>query len=159
MGRGLVDDVLLAAWLVLRRHSDKVLSAARPWAYLMSSAQIAGRWTSGTGRGMWPRSRRPAGRARSSAGSTGWSAPGIDHAGECTVAGQLRHPRHDLAGVAERLREVFTEPAPLMAGAETLGDPMAVLPVLFHLLWRHELIVDVSVPLHPSTLVSSRGAA
>jgi len=39
MGRGLVDDVLLAAWLVLRRHGDKVLGAARPWAYLMSSAQ------------------------------------------------------------------------------------------------------------------------
>jgi hypothetical protein len=39
MGRGLVDDVLLAAWLVLRRDSDKVLSAARPWAYLMTSAQ------------------------------------------------------------------------------------------------------------------------
>jgi hypothetical protein len=39
MGRGLVDDVLLAAWLVLCRHGDKVLAAARPWAYLMSSAQ------------------------------------------------------------------------------------------------------------------------
>jgi hypothetical protein len=39
MGRGLVDDVLLAAWLVLRRHGDQVQSAARPWAYLMSSAQ------------------------------------------------------------------------------------------------------------------------
>jgi len=39
MQRGLIDDVLLAAWLVLRRHRDKVLAAARPWAYLMSSAQ------------------------------------------------------------------------------------------------------------------------
>lgn len=39
MGRGLIDDVLLAAWMVLRRHRDKVLSAARPWAYLMNSAQ------------------------------------------------------------------------------------------------------------------------
>jgi hypothetical protein len=39
MGRALVDDVLLAAWLVLRRHGDKVLAATRPWAYLMSSAQ------------------------------------------------------------------------------------------------------------------------
>jgi hypothetical protein len=39
MGRGLVDDVLLAAWMVLRRHGDKVLAAGRPWAYLMSSAQ------------------------------------------------------------------------------------------------------------------------
>jgi hypothetical protein len=39
MERGLVDDVLLAAWMVLRRHGDTVLAAARPWAYLMSSAQ------------------------------------------------------------------------------------------------------------------------
>jgi hypothetical protein len=39
MERGLVDDVLLAAWMVLRRHGDKVLAAASPWAYLMSSAQ------------------------------------------------------------------------------------------------------------------------
>ncbi|HEX6336756.1 MAG TPA: hypothetical protein VFZ85_07380 [Jiangellaceae bacterium] len=39
MGPGLVDDVLLAAWLVLHRHGDKVLAAASPWAYLMSSAQ------------------------------------------------------------------------------------------------------------------------
>jgi hypothetical protein len=39
MERGLLDDVLLAAWLVLHRHDDKVLAAACPWAYLMSSAQ------------------------------------------------------------------------------------------------------------------------
>ena len=39
MGPGLVDDVLLAAWLVLHRHRDKVLAAEHPWAYLMSSAQ------------------------------------------------------------------------------------------------------------------------
>jgi hypothetical protein len=37
--RGLVDDVVTAAWLVLYRHADAVLSAARPWAYLMHSAQ------------------------------------------------------------------------------------------------------------------------
>jgi hypothetical protein len=39
LDRGLVDDVLLAAWLILRRHGEKVLAAVRPWAYLMSSAQ------------------------------------------------------------------------------------------------------------------------
>lgn len=37
--RGLVDDVLLAAWMVLRQHGENVVAAARPWAYLMSSAQ------------------------------------------------------------------------------------------------------------------------
>lgn len=39
LDRGLVDYVLLAAWLVLCRHGDKVAAAARPWAYVMSSAQ------------------------------------------------------------------------------------------------------------------------
>jgi len=37
--RGLVDDVVSAAWLVLQRNADEVINAARPWAYLMYSAQ------------------------------------------------------------------------------------------------------------------------
>lgn len=37
--RGLVDDVMMAAWMVLARHTDQVMGAARPWAYVMSSAQ------------------------------------------------------------------------------------------------------------------------
>ena len=40
------------------------------------------------------------------------------------------------AGDAGALRQVFAEPAPLMAGAGPAGDPVATLPVLFHLLWR-----------------------
>ena len=35
---------------------------------------------------------------------------------------------------------MFAEPVALMAGAAAAGDPIAVLPVLFHLLWRHELV-------------------
>jgi hypothetical protein len=65
-----------------------------------------------------------------------------------------RHPRHHQPGVAGMLRQVFAAPAPLLPGAETAGDPVAVLPVLFHLLWAHELTVDLSVPLHPGTVVS-----
>ena len=37
--RGLVDDVLTAAWTVLHRNTAEVMNADRPWAYLMSSAQ------------------------------------------------------------------------------------------------------------------------
>jgi hypothetical protein len=33
------------------------------------------------------------------------------------------------------------------------GHPIAALPVLFHLLWRHELEADLSAPLHQATLV------
>jgi len=34
------------------------------------------------------------------------------------------------------LIEVFAEPQELMAGTVKVGDPIAVLPTLFHLLWR-----------------------
>lgn len=67
-----------------------------------------------------------------------------------------RHPRHHVLEVARVLREVFAIPTPLLVGARAAGDPIAVLPVLFHLLWRRELTVDVSLPLHECTLV--RGA-
>ncbi len=64
-----------------------------------------------------------------------------------------RHPRHDLPATATALRRVFAQPGGLMARAEAVGDPIAVLPVLFHLLWRHELRADLSMPLHPDTVV------
>ena len=64
-----------------------------------------------------------------------------------------RHPRHLLAETADRLRRIFNGPVPLMDGAEEAGDPIAALPVLFHLLWRHELEADLSAPLHQATLV------
>jgi hypothetical protein len=42
-----------------------------------------------------------------------------------------------------------------MAGAESAGDPIVVLPVLFHLLWRHDLETDLSLPLHLDTMVTA----
>jgi hypothetical protein len=36
----------------------------------------------------------------------------------------------------------------LVEGAEFIGDPVGVLPVLFHLIWCQDLVVDLSVPLH-----------
>jgi len=67
-----------------------------------------------------------------------------------------RHPRclHDER--ASRLRRVFSEPAPLLAGAREVGDPVAVLPVLFHLLWVGVLATDVaSAPLSAASIVST----
>lgn len=61
--------------------------------------------------------------------------------------------------MADRLRAVFGEPGGLMAGAETVGGPIAVLPVLFHLLWCHDLVADLSVPLHPDTVVATAEVA
>ncbi|BCI90630.1 TnsA-like heteromeric transposase endonuclease subunit [Mycobacterium kansasii] len=66
-----------------------------------------------------------------------------------------RHPRHRHRQVAQRLLEVFATPIPLVGGAWAAGDPIAVLPVLFHLLWSHELTAPLSVPLHQQTLVAA----
>jgi hypothetical protein len=63
-----------------------------------------------------------------------------------------RHHRHRVSETAAALVKVFASPTPLMAGAEAVGDPVAVLPVLFHLLWCHELLADLSAPLGGDTL-------
>ena len=50
--------------------------------------------------------------------------------------------------------EAFAAPAPLLAGAAEAGDPLAMLPALFHLMWRQELVADVTRErLGPATLV------
>lgn len=66
-----------------------------------------------------------------------------------------RHPRHHHRQVAQLLLEAFATPTALQVGAQAAGDPIAVLPVLFHLLWCHELTTTLSVPLHQQTLVQS----
>jgi hypothetical protein len=69
-----------------------------------------------------------------------------------------RHPRHSAPGSSEPSLEAhlaaFAEPAPLMATAESIGDPIAVLPVLYHVLWRGVLVTDLSVPLHEASMVT-----
>jgi hypothetical protein len=69
-----------------------------------------------------------------------------------------RHPRHDRPQVSGLLREVFTGGEELLAGAEAAGDPIGVLPVLFHLVWPGDLLADVSVPVHDATIVRTRAA-
>ncbi|MFJ6721659.1 hypothetical protein [Streptomyces sp. NPDC091259] len=51
-----------------------------------------------------------------------------------------RHPRYRVSDVVDRLREVFCRPRMLVDGASAAGDPLVVLPTLFHLLWCGELI-------------------
>ena len=64
-----------------------------------------------------------------------------------------RHQRCYDAAAGARLREVFTRRRALMAGAEAAGDPFATLPVLFHLMWRHELMADLSLVLSDRSTV------
>jgi hypothetical protein len=65
-----------------------------------------------------------------------------------------RHPRCWNPQIAEVLSEVFARPAPLAAGAAAAGDPIAVLPVLYHLLWCQLLAADLAGGvLGPGSLV------
>lgn len=67
---------------------------------------------------------------------------------------RYRHRRCHRAPVADRLSEIFADPLPLLSGVEQVGDRLAVLPVLYHLLWRHELTADLmTAPLGTGTLV------
>lgn len=72
---------------------------------------------------------------------------------------RYRHQRCSSPDVARLLLEVFAEPAPLMAGAAAAGDPLAVLPVLFHLLWRHVLTAGLDTRLTAEALVAAGSRA
>jgi hypothetical protein len=80
------------------------------------------------------------------------------HAANLRWLSGYRHPRFAQPALAARLVEVFAEPGPLLAGASAAGDPVAVLPVLFGMLWRGELAADVEAGLlGAATLVGARG--
>jgi hypothetical protein len=49
-----------------------------------------------------------------------------------------RHPRCHRPEITDALLERFAEPMPLLRGAEMVGDRLAVLPVLYHLLQLDE---------------------
>lgn len=60
-----------------------------------------------------------------------------------------RHPRHHGGRLlAASLQEVFAESAPLWEGVRRIGDPLVVLPALFHALWAGRLAADLGVAMH-----------
>jgi hypothetical protein len=68
-----------------------------------------------------------------------------------------RHQRCRRPLLAKRLCEVFSVPTELMAGARKVGDPIAVLPVAFHLMWSGTLVADLAAtPLTMSSVVAAR---
>ena len=70
-----------------------------------------------------------------------------------------RHPRYAAAPLARDLARIFERPRALMDGARAAGDPIAVLPALFGLLWRQTLVADLaSEPLDSRSVVWSAGA-
>ncbi|GAA1574271.1 hypothetical protein GCM10009827_115160 [Dactylosporangium maewongense] len=68
---------------------------------------------------------------------------------------RYRHPRCGVRrDVVASLVGVFDRPTGLFTGAAEVGDRLAVLPVLYHLLWRQVLVADLTVePLRPGTVV------
>jgi hypothetical protein len=70
-----------------------------------------------------------------------------------------RHPRHGDPDLGAALRRVFAGSGALLSGVSQVADPLRALPVLFHLLWRGDLITDMSVPLGDGTWVSGREPA
>jgi hypothetical protein len=68
---------------------------------------------------------------------------------------RYRHPRCGArTAVAGRLLEAFDQPTGLFEGAAEVGDRLAVLPVLYHLLWRQALVADLAgEPMHAATVV------
>lgn len=54
------------------------------------------------------------------------------------------------------LEEAFAAPRPLLEGVETVGDRLAVLPSLFHLMWSQVLTADLeSSPLTGASMVQA----
>lgn len=67
-----------------------------------------------------------------------------------------RHRRHYCEPAASELITAFSQPRLLGEGATMVGDPIAVLPVLFHLLWSGRLSADLSQRLEATTMVTGR---
>jgi hypothetical protein len=65
-----------------------------------------------------------------------------------------RHPRNaGRPGLMPAVLEAFTRPRPLIEGAKAAGNPIEVLPVVFHALWHGKLTTPLDVPLHERVLV------
>ncbi|MCW7947448.1 hypothetical protein AAW14_37435, partial [Streptomyces hygroscopicus] len=68
-----------------------------------------------------------------------------------------RHPRNaGRPGLREAVLGAFARPRPLLEGAEAAGDPIEVLPAVFHALWHRQLTTDLETPLHERILVGPR---
>ena len=68
-----------------------------------------------------------------------------------------RHPRFAEAaehrGQGSVVRITFGHRRQLDEGVRTIGDPIAVLPVVYHLMWRGQLGTDMMTPFSPQMLV------
>ncbi len=83
------------------------------------------------------------------------AGPGVVLAANVRWLAGYRHRRCYRGDIAGVLTEVFADPKPLMGGAREADDPITVLPVLYHLLWKQVLLTDVTAGLlGPGSVVS-----
>jgi hypothetical protein len=68
-----------------------------------------------------------------------------------------RHPRSSSEQIGARLLAVFGQERRLIEGAEAVGDPLRVLPVVLHLIWRGVLTVALDAPLDDRSMVKAAG--
>jgi hypothetical protein len=105
------------------------------------------------------RARRAAQIVAAACTTVGWSyrrlaPPGAVVAANLRWLAGYRHPRNaGTPSLEAAVIEAFAEPRPLEEGAAACGDPIAVLPVVFHALWAGRLGADLDRPLHHRALV------
>ncbi|MFI0577602.1 TnsA-like heteromeric transposase endonuclease subunit [Streptomyces tendae] len=69
-----------------------------------------------------------------------------------------RHPRNaGRPGLMTAVVEAFMRPRPLIEGTKAVGDPVEVLPCVFHALWHGQLTAGLETPLHERVPVGPRG--
>ncbi|WP_330479648.1 TnsA-like heteromeric transposase endonuclease subunit [Streptomyces platensis] len=65
-----------------------------------------------------------------------------------------RHPRNQgPPGLRAALAEAFAGPRPLADGAAAVGEPLQLLPAVYHALWCGHLTMSLDEPLHEEALV------
>ncbi|AVH61693.1 MULTISPECIES: TnsA-like heteromeric transposase endonuclease subunit [Streptomyces] len=71
-----------------------------------------------------------------------------------------RHPRHQgPSWLRSALAAVFAVPRPLGDGVALAGDPLQVLPALYHALWAGQLVASLDEPLGQQTVLRTCAAS
>lgn len=66
-----------------------------------------------------------------------------------------RHPRNQgTPALAAAVLDAFAQPRPMIEGVEAAGNPLAVLPALFHALWTGRLHAPLDKPLQQGVPIS-----
>jgi hypothetical protein len=73
------------------------------------------------------------------------------------LAGYRRPRNQGRTDLMAAVLKAFAAPRPLIEGVEAVGDPIEVLPCVFHSLWHGRLTANLRTPLHERVLVGPHG--